>query len=233
MSNWIGTVGRRARRLLRRATARQPNKPADRVAELTEALERCQKEAQCRQHIGSVLARYFIMHQRTRDIAIPFEDVTIDSNPDWMPEVLARRELSEPEFAVFGFFKDPNTTILDIGAHFGYSAASIWAAGSHAVVVSFEPNPWHKPCLQRIKEARRGRYDFVPMGLGDARRALRFVVPVIEGTGVSGLSSAAIETEMDWAIPENVLRYMIQYRAECRGAAPAVHRDRMADRAAG
>jgi hypothetical protein len=34
---------------------------------------------------------------------------------------------------------------------------------------------------------------------------------VIEGTGISGLMSAAIESETDWAIPENVLRYMVDY----------------------
>jgi len=213
MPDWIGHLGRRILRMAGRAdpAAAQTADGDARIVDLTKNLQRFRKEAQCRQHIGNVAARYFIKHERTPDIAIPFDAVTVDSNPEWMAGVLEKRELSEPEFAVFGFFRDPDSTILDVGAHFGYSAASIWAAGSHAAVVSFEPNPWHRACLQRIKDARPGRYDFISMGVGNARTAIRFVVPVVEGVGVSGLSSAAIESEMDWAIPENVLRYMMEY----------------------
>lgn len=210
--HWVDRLARLVRRVFYQAPPAPA--PADgnappTIEQLTQELQRARKEALCRQHIGSVIARYFIMNQRTPDVAIPFEEVTNDSNPDWMPGVLSKAELSEPEFAVYGFFQDPKATILDIGAHFGYSAASIWTAGSPAMVVSFEPNAWHKACLQRVKDLRPGRYDFVSSGLGEARRALRFVIPVIEGVGVSGLSSAAIGTELDWAIPENVLRYMM------------------------
>jgi FkbM family methyltransferase len=184
---------------------------ADQLRKLTAEVEHYRREAACRQMIGNVIARYFIKGERTPDIAIPFEAVIVDSNPLWVPGLLDRRELTEPEFAVFRFFNGNMGTILDLGANFGYSAATIWASGSTCSILSFEPNPWHVPCLQQIKEMRAGRFDFVTLGLGNRDDSIRFVVPVIEGVGISGLVSAAIESEMDWAIPENLIQYVFEY----------------------
>ncbi len=156
-------------------------------------------------------ARYFIMHERTPDIAIPFEEVRRDSLPEWVPYLLDRAELSEPEFAVFQFFTNPADTVLDIGAHFGYSATSIWRAGCPAHVLSIEPNPWHRSSLEEIKRLRPGRFDFLGVGLSNSRGSLRFIVPVVDGVGIGGLCSAAIESEMDAAIPENLVKYMQTY----------------------
>ena len=174
-------------------------------------LAKVRKEAACRQRIGNVIARYFIKRERTPDIAIPFDAVTIDSDPVWVPGMLERSTLTEPEFAVFRFFDSPDDTVLDIGANFGYSAATMWAAGSRAMILSFEPNRWHTGCLEQIKAHRPGRFDYLLTGLGNAATEIRFIMPVVEGTGISGLSSAAIETETDWAIPENLVSYMMNY----------------------
>lgn len=172
------------------------------------------REARLRQTIGIAVARYFIMGQRTADVAIPFEDVALDSMAEWIPHVLERPELSEPEFAVFAFVRDRAATVLDIGAHYGYSAASIWRAGSPAHVLSFEPNPWQHEPLQRIKELRPEAFDFIGMGLSNAQGSLRFVLPVVDGKGIGGLGTAAIERELDWAIPENLVHYMNTYTPE-------------------
>jgi FkbM family methyltransferase len=155
--------------------------------------------------------------ERTTDLAVPITSVTVDSNPVWVPDMLTRPALSEPEFAAFRYFQDPTETILDIGAHFGYSAASIWTAGARVMIVSFEPNPWHSACLEKIKTLRPGRFDYVTIGLGANNGQARFVMPVVDGVGISGLSSAAIESETDWAIPENLLAYMMGQR---QGSAP-------------
>jgi FkbM family methyltransferase len=176
---------------------------------LRDDLARSRKEALCRQQIGYAIARYFIKHERTPDLSVPIESVTVDSNPVWVPDMLERKALSEAEFAVFRCFDDPADTILDIGAHFGYSAASIWTAGSRAMVVSFEPNPWHIGCLERIKAMRPTLFDYLTIGCGSTTGEARFTMPVVEGIGISGLSSAAIESETDWAIPENILFYMM------------------------
>jgi FkbM family methyltransferase len=167
------------------------------------------REAKLRQVIGIAMARYFIKGDRSLVASIPYEVVRIDSNPDWVPEMMVRTEVSEPEFRAFRYFDKDLGTILDIGANYGYAAASIWTAGATSKILSFEPNPWHAPCLQRIKEMRAGRFDYICMGLGSKADETRFVIPVIEGIGISALGSAVIEAETDWTIPENVLHHMM------------------------
>ncbi len=181
----------------------------ERLSTLTREQDRLRHEIACRKIVTSVLARYFFRHERTADIAIDFDSVQIDSREEWMPYVLERKDLTEPEFTVFRFFVGHSGTVLDIGANYGYSAATIWAAGCTLPILSFEPNPWHRVCLQAIKTARPGEYDFLITGLGAEPGKIRFVMPVIEGVGISGLSSAAIETELDWAIPENLVQYTV------------------------
>ena len=191
--------------------AQDESPEAKRIAELTAEVDKFRKEAACRQLIGNVIARYFIKKERTSDISIGFSTLRPDSDPVWMTGVLERTTLTEPEFAIFRFFNDDTDTVLDIGANYGYSAATIWAAGATSKILSFEPNPWHVVCLEQIKQMRPGIFDFVNIALGSSPGELNFVLPVIEGTGVSGLMSASIESEMDWAIPENVLLYMVNY----------------------
>ena len=82
------------------------------------------------------------------------------------PRFSGGAKLSEPEFMVFKHFNQDVGTILDIGANYGYAAASIWAAGATSKILSFEPNPWHRPCLLRIKEMRPALFDFIHLGLG-------------------------------------------------------------------
>jgi FkbM family methyltransferase len=173
-----------------------------------------QKEAKMRQLIGIAITRYFIKGDRSPATSVRYEDVRIDSNPDWIPEMMIRPQVSEPEFMAFKYFNHDSGTILDIGANFGYAAASIWTAGATSKIVSFEPNPWHEPCLRRIKEMRAGLFDYLSIGLGSRASEIRFVIPVIEGIGISALGSAAIEAETDWTIPENVLRHMMQDHPE-------------------
>jgi len=134
---------------------------------------------------------------------------------------------------VFRFFKDEAGTVLDIGAHFGYSAASIWAAGATTSILSFEPNPWHAVCLDRIKAIRPGKFDYATLGIGDVPRAVCFVMPVIEGVGISGLSSAAIETELDWAIPGKYHYIRDELPAGRRAAATGFLRGELAYRTPG
>ena len=175
-----------------------------------EAAARYRKEARCRQLISSAIAQYFVMGERNKDTSIPFEDVKVDSNSNWIPEILGRTKLSEPEFMVFKHFNQDVGTILDIGANYGYAAASIWAAGATSKILSFEPNPWHRPCLLRIKEMRPALFDFIHLGLGSTDSSTRFILPVIEGIGISALSSAAMEAEIDWGLPENLVQHMMQ-----------------------
>ena len=180
-------------------------------SDLAAEVETFRKEAACRQIIGIAAARYFIKQERTPDVSVAFAAVKVDSDPAWIPEILARAALTEPEFEIFGFFRNPDETILDIGAAYGYGAASIWASGATTSILSFEPNPWHLACLERSRELRPRPLLEFRFGRSSARAAMsqRFVMPVVEGAGVGGLASARSISEMDWTIPENVLRYML------------------------
>src|SRR5262249_33286209 len=160
----------RLQRLIRRRMARAaPAAPATHPAVREAWLRRC---------VGILIVRYFINGDRGSDVFVPFEDVTVfDGMVDWIQWALDRQELSEPEFAAFGFFRDPASTVLDIDAHWGHSATSIWRAGCPACVLSFEPNPWQRAPLSRLKEERSERFDFLNIGLSNQRGRLRFVVP--------------------------------------------------------
>jgi FkbM family methyltransferase len=199
-----GVMGARLQRLINRRTAK--------VGETTPAPHPAAKEAWLRRCIGIVIARYFINGDRSSEVFVPFENVSVSGGmADWIPWALERQELSEPEFAAFRFFDDPNATVLDIGAHWGHSVTSIWRAGCPAHVLSFEPNPWQHAALSRLKELRGQRFDFLNIGLSNQHGRLRFVIPVIEGMGIGGLGSAAIERELEWIIPDNLVHYVMTY----------------------
>jgi FkbM family methyltransferase len=186
-----------------------PQKTADVLKSLTADVARYRREARYRQQIGVVIARYFIIGERADLVTIPYDQVIVDSRPEWVPDLLSPRELCEPEFSIFRYFSGDPSAIFDIGANYGYAAASIWAAGATSPIVSFEPNPSHSPCLQLIKEARPGLFDFVNVGLGSRSGETKFVIPVVEGTALSALASASIEAGTDWGVPESILHHMM------------------------
>lgn len=198
-----------------------PNDMYGYVSSLNEDIKRYRNEAKFRRIIGIAIARYFIKGERVDWVAMPYEKVRGDSKPEWIPGLLARRELSEPEFSIFRYLARDTGSILDIGANFGYAAASIWAAGSTAPILSFEPNPGHLPCLRHIKELRPGQYDFVNLGLGSRLSDAKFVIPVAEGVALSALASASIESGTDYAVPDGILHYLMDHHPDLEE--PRVH----------
>ncbi len=155
------------------------------------------------------MIRYVVQGLRRPDVAIPFEEVEPDYAPTDVEQVLKSPPL-DVDFSIFRHFRDSSETILDVGANIGLAAASIWNSGCRAAIISFEPNPWHHAALQRIKERMPGRFDFMPIGLGEADRKVRFVTPVVEGRAISTLATADIESELDWGIPENLVIHCMQ-----------------------
>ncbi len=174
------------------------------VENLKKELERSHREAQIRQLVNINMIRYTVQGMRRADVAIAIEEVEPDYASSSVDDVLNSPPI-EPDFSVFRFFMEPSETILDVGANIGLAAASIFNSGCRASVVSFEPNPWHHPALMRIKQRMPERFDFLPIGVGDSDGSLSFVTPVIEGRAISTLSTANIISELDWAIPENLI----------------------------
>ena len=179
-----------------------------------------------RSEILRTLCLFFEEGIRTADVVIPAAQVEPDSRPGWIPDMLTRRELHEPDFIVFKHFGDPAETIIDVGANYGYSVTSIWAAGSKAAILSFEPISVHERCLQIIKERFPERYDFRMVGLGNKATEVGFAMPVIGHTGISALATADdhpdleglvrdIQTHIDqyYSGPEIVRLKLCEFRA--------------------
>jgi FkbM family methyltransferase len=148
--------------------------------------------------IHHVLDEYFRKGSRASDVVTPagFEPI-VDAQPGWMETILGNGSIHDQDYLVFGLFQDPETTILDIGAHFGYSAASIWSSGAASRVISFEVNPAYEPCLQRIAQLRPGRYEYCLAGLSDSPGSLEFAMPVMNGYGIGALATACASPNID------------------------------------
>jgi FkbM family methyltransferase len=164
-------------------------------------------DADLHRAFSEVALRYFGAGDRGPDVAIPPEEVIWDSWPEWVPGMLERQELHEPEFAAFRIFKDPRSTVLDIGANCGYSVGSIWGSGCAAHILSFEPNPAHQKSLALIRELRPGRFDFAGTGLGVRHESVRFLAPVMNGNGLSALASATLERHIAFSVHEHYVAH--------------------------
>jgi FkbM family methyltransferase len=114
-----------------------------------------------------------------------------DSDPSWVEAMLAREAVHDEDYQILRIFDDPETVILDIGANWGYSVGSIWCSGALAKIISFEANPAHKACLEKIKSLRRQQYDYVITALSNYSGQIDFVAPVINNMVVTALATAA------------------------------------------
>lgn len=88
-------------------------------------------------------------------------------------------------FRVFG----EDETVLDVGAHWGYSVLAMRYQRCRARIVSIEAMPFHIPALATLKRLAAGSYDFVHVAASDAAQRLVFYVPVVNRVLVGGLSS--------------------------------------------
>jgi FkbM family methyltransferase len=164
-------------------------------------------DARLHRAFSEVALRYFGAGERGPDVAIKPDEVIWDSRPEWVPGMLERQAMHEPEFAIFRFFRNPRSTVLDIGANCGYSVGSIWGTGCPAHILSFEPNPAHQKSLALIRELRPGRFDFVGVGLGGRHDSVRFVTPVMNGNGLSALASANLERHIAFSVHEHYVSH--------------------------
>jgi hypothetical protein len=100
----------------------------------------------------------------------------------------ANRTVYEEDARVIGRFGRSDGTILDIGAHWGYMAASFRHAGAGGPILSFEPMRAHHGCLDELRRID-GSYDFSPEGLSDSETAVTLYGPVVNGQAILGLNS--------------------------------------------
>ena len=160
-----------------------------------------------------VLVEFFEKGNRSAEVVTPpgFQPI-VDAMPNWIEATLGNGSVHDEDYLVFGAFKDPESTILDIGAHYGYSAASIWSAGSASSVISFEANPAFEPCFQRIALLRPGLYDYCLSALGDSPGLLTFAMPTINGHGIGALNTACAAPSIE-GLATNLTDFFEKYLA--------------------
>jgi len=131
----------------------------------------------------------------TDEDLIDVEELTWPDVAGFVPRVYASSALFDTHF---GSFKDPydifrifmeDDTVLDIGADWGYSAIAMRHQGCRARIVSVEAMPFNIPPLAMLKSIAGSNYDYVHMAAGERVERLRFFLPVLNGSGISGLSS--------------------------------------------
>ncbi|MBS7541738.1 FkbM family methyltransferase [Ancylobacter oerskovii] len=160
--------------------------------------------------IADILHRYFERGERSPDIVLdtmPRSDVS----PSVVDELLARPDVHDDDYLVFRHLTAPRTTILDVGANFGYSATSIWRAGSKAAVVSFEPIPMYARVLEALAERinpppggllhrwrHPKRYESFSTGISDRAGTITFHLSVLNGDRInSALTTASTRVDIE------------------------------------
>jgi FkbM family methyltransferase len=140
----------------------------------------------------------FYAGDRSAGIYVAPESIGPEADRRSVRRMLRAKRQHEEEYRLFSFFRTPGTTVLDVGASWGYSTGSIWGTGCASAIISFEPLSFLEPCLREIKKRCPSRYDYRMCALGDRDDAtLRMVVPVLNDFAVSGLASAVPETHLE------------------------------------
>lgn len=164
-----------------------------------------------RREVCSVLEEYFLRQNRSQSVVtLQRLDPQSDPQPLWIENALNNGVIHDEDYLVLGAFQDPDTTILDIGAHFGYSVVSIWSSGAKSCVISFEANRRFEPCLRRLAELRPGRYNYRTVALGDGAGVLQFAMPVLNGQGLGALATACASPDLS-CLTQNVIAHFEKY----------------------
>ena len=88
-------------------------------------------------------------------------------------------------FRVFG----AEAVILDVGAHWGYSALAMRRRGAMAKVFSIEAMPHNARVLAVLKRLEQGRYDYVENAATERAGDLTFYIPAMNGVANTGSAS--------------------------------------------
>jgi FkbM family methyltransferase len=167
-----------------------------------------------RSEVLSILTAYFIEESFVPETwTLESSRPVTDAKSEWVKRLLERTTVHDQDFLVFGHFRDPASTILDVGANYGYSAASIWASGASSGVISFEPIQGYEKILDRIRQCRRGRFDFVMTALGNQTGSIRLTTPVVNGRGAAALTTAVAIPNLE-GLAENIFRHAARFKKE-------------------
>lgn len=181
------------------------------IVALKQRIEALERDLRIQKHFAFISLLHYATGDQSHETVIDHAAVEADSDPSWIHQMITHPKMHEPEFSIFRFFIDSSETILDVGANYGYSAASIWAGGSCASVMSFEANPAHKDCLEIIKKEKSGLFDYEICGLGSRKGEMEYTAPVVSGKAISGLASFTMKTQIPFLATKNLPDHVQNY----------------------
>lgn len=103
----------------------------------------------------------------------------------------------EQDIVPFRYLDDPETTILDVGAHTGYTAASLRHTPLRNFIHSIEPMSLYNPTLDRIRQIDP-RYSYSNLAGSDSQGSADAYNLVINGALIGGTTSIGGGTFRDW-----------------------------------
>ena len=147
--------------------------------------------AMSRELLGQVVTELY--DRLGRDALLPTDFVsagriTAPTPTSWILHAFDSGKQLHADAAVFRAFTREMGAILDIGAHWGYTALAIRQFGSSCPIVSFEPSETNAACLKILRKLDR-EFDFACIALGDSDEEVTLYTPVVNGVAITGLSS--------------------------------------------
>jgi len=170
-----------------------------------------QTEILLRSEIRRVLSSFFDdRNANYGEVLTSNANVVFDGLRHWDPQKLSTALVHDDDYVVFSHLRDKNSLVLDIGAHFGYSVASIWAAGCKSRILSFEPTLAYAEPLESLNRLTYGRSSFLPVGLGRAFGIKQHVTPVLNGIAIGALSTMNPQPDLQ-SLEKNIVDYFFQH----------------------
>lgn len=117
-------------------------------------------------------------------------DIIFEPPEQYVIKHIEKKEIHDADYVIFRIFNNENDVILDIGANWGYSVASMWAVGVRGKIISFEANQMNEKCLNSISKSFPDKYQYFIQGLSDCNKIISFAAPVYNGTIISALCTA-------------------------------------------
>lgn len=163
-----------------------------------------------RDYLFQVTNDFFSNSGFTEGVGVGLSQVRLDGDPGYVAEMLQRTEPHDPDYLVFRAFYDLNSTVLDVGANWGYSVGSLRSVGVRGTIVSFEAIPIYEDCLRRIRDLDRGNYHFFMTALSSRRGVLKFTVPVVGREALTALTSASSNPHIEGLV-DNIHNHITRW----------------------
>lgn len=123
--------------------------------------------------------------------------VNAHANPKTVDGWIKSKSVMEPDIQPFRHLDDPETVILDVGAHLGYTAVSFRNLPMRNFIHSFEPMTIYNPMLDRIKQLDP-KYSFSNMACSNNSAVCDAYNLVINNHLVGGTTSIEGKTFESW-----------------------------------